>query len=104
MTYLYVQGKQLESAMAGSEPLLSRATDRAPNERSLTTLGSAYEQMRDYASAAEVFKRALALKPDNLQIKRALAQNLLWAEQYDAALKQFEELAQADPKDSQSHL
>jgi tetratricopeptide (TPR) repeat protein len=84
--------------------MLRRATDRTPNERSLTTLGAAYEQMRDFANAAEVFKRALALKPDNAQIKRALAQNLLYAEQYDAALQQFEELAQADPKDAQSQL
>ena len=84
--------------------MLRRATDRAPNERSLATLGAAYEQMRDYASAAEVFKRALALKSDNLQIKRALAQNLLYAERYDEALKQFEELAEADPKDAQAQL
>jgi tetratricopeptide (TPR) repeat protein len=84
--------------------MLRRATDRSPNERSLSTLGSAYEQMRDHQSAAEVFKRALALKSDNVQIKKALAQNLLWAEQYDEALKQYTELAEMDPKDGQAQL
>jgi tetratricopeptide (TPR) repeat protein len=84
--------------------MLRQATDKAPNERSLATLGAAYEQMRDHASAAEVFKRALALKPDSIAIKRALAQNLLYSEHYDEALKQYTELAEADPKDAQAPL
>ena len=84
--------------------MLRRVTDKAPNERSLATLGGAYEQMHDYGSAVEVFKRALELKPDSLQIKRALAQNLLYSDQYDEALKQYSELAEADPKDPQAPL
>src|SRR5260370_14548400 len=47
-----------------------------------TTLFRSYEQMRDFASAAEVFRQALALKPDNLQIKRALAQDLMWSDKF----------------------
>src|SRR5260370_35854089 len=69
-----------------------------------TTLFRSYEQMRDFASAAEVFRQALALKPDNLQIKRALAQDLMWSDKYDEALKLYTELAEADPKDAQSQL
>ena len=88
----------------GMIEMLKRATDKAPNERSLATLGSAYEQMRDFASAAEVFKRALELKPDSPQIKHGYAQNLLWSEQYDEALKQYSELEEADPKDAQAPL
>src|SRR5207247_8086897 len=74
------------------------------NEHSLATLGATYEQMRDFSSAAEVFSRALALKTDNTQIKRALAQNLLWSGKYDEALKLYTELAEAEPKDPQTHL
>jgi tetratricopeptide (TPR) repeat protein len=88
----------------GMIEMLRRATDKAPNERSLATLGNAYEQMRDFTSAAEVFKRALELKPDSPQIKHGYAQNLLWSEQYDEALKQYLELAEADPKDPQAPL
>ena len=83
---------------------LRQVTDHSPNERSLATLGAAYEEMRDYAAAAEVLKRALALKPENAQIKRALAQDLLLAEQYDEALKQYQELANEDAKDVQAQL
>jgi tetratricopeptide (TPR) repeat protein len=84
--------------------MLRRATDHSPNERSLAALGAAYEEMKDYAGAAEVFKRALAIKPDNAQLKHALAQDLLVSEQYDEALKQYIELAEADPKDLQALL
>jgi tetratricopeptide (TPR) repeat protein len=80
--------------------MLSRVSDKSPNV--LVSLGVAYEQMRDFASAADVFKRALELKPDNVQIKQALAQDLLYSEQYDEALKLYTELAEADPKDSRA--
>ena len=76
---------------------LNRVSDKSPNV--LVSLGVAYEQMRDFASAADVFKHALELKPDNIQIKQALAQDLLYSEQYDEALKLYLELAEADPKD-----
>jgi tetratricopeptide (TPR) repeat protein len=82
--------------------MLRRVSDKSPNV--LASLGIAYEQMRDFASAADVFKRALELKPDNMQIKHALAQDLLWSDQYDEALKQYTELAEADPKDAQAPL
>jgi tetratricopeptide (TPR) repeat protein len=80
--------------------MLSRVSDKSPNV--LVSMGVAYEQMRDFASAADVFKRALELKPDNVQIKQALAQDLLYSEQYDEALKLYTELAEADPKDSRA--
>ncbi len=84
--------------------MLRRVAEISPNLRSLTQLGAAYEQMRDYASATEVFKRALEQNPDNTQVKRALAQNLLYSDQVDASLKLYLELAEAEPKDAQIQL
>ena len=80
--------------------MLRRVTDKSPNV--LASLGVAYEQARDFASAADVFRRALELKPDNVQLKQALAQDLLWSEQYDEALKLYTELAETDPKDARA--
>jgi tetratricopeptide (TPR) repeat protein len=84
--------------------MLKRVTDRSPNERALATLGAAYEEMRDFAAAAEVFQRALAIKPDNIQLKRALAQNLMWSGQFDESLKLFTEIAAAEPRDAQTQI
>lgn len=84
--------------------LLRKVAEKSPSLRSLTTLASAYEQMRDYSLAAETLKRALKLSPNNAELKRALAQNLLLADQADAALALYNSLIQEDPKDVQSHL
>jgi tetratricopeptide (TPR) repeat protein len=83
---------------------LKRVTDKSPNARTLTTLGSAYEQMRDYPAAAEVFRKALTLAPDNVQVKRALAQNLLYSDKLDEALPLYKELAESEPKEAQHQL
>ncbi len=84
--------------------LLRRAADKNPNPRSLATLASAYEQMKDFPLAAETLKKAVDQDPDNVELKRALAQDLLFSEQYDPALEIYKQLAADDPKDSESEL
>ena len=54
--------------------------------------------MKDYASASETLRKALELQPDNAEIKRALAQNLLFADNYDEALKAYSEIVAEDPE------
>jgi tetratricopeptide (TPR) repeat protein len=84
--------------------LLEKASGRSPSLRTLTTLASNYEQMRDFQMAASTLKRALALSPGNPDLRRAYAQNLLFSDQYDEALAVYEELAADEPKDAQSWL
>lgn len=84
--------------------MLRRVTDRHPDARTLAALASSYEQMRDYASAAEIWRRALEMTPENSRLKRALAQNLLQSDHPDEALKLFNEIAKQEPKDAQVHL
>ena len=84
--------------------LLRRAAEKDPNPRSLTALAQAYEQMKDYALAAEALRRAVDQSGGNVELKHAYAEDLLRSDQTDAALKVFEELAAADPKDAQAEL
>jgi tetratricopeptide (TPR) repeat protein len=79
--------------------LLRKVADKNPSMRTLEALSSAYEQMREYGLAADVLKKALDLRPDSPEIKRALATNLLLADKADDALKLFKELVADDPKD-----
>lgn len=83
---------------------LRALTDRNPNPRTLAALASSYEQLHDYKSAAEVLKRAVEANPDNMRLVRALAQNLMFTEKYDEALKYFNQVAEDDPKDAQVQL
>ncbi len=84
--------------------MLKKVVDKAPTLRTLLALANAYEQMRDYASAAQVLKRANQLNNANPQIKRALAQNLLYSDQADEALELYRQLIADEPRDTQSHL
>ena len=44
-----------------------------------------------------MLKRALEMQPDNTRVKRALAQNLMYSENYDESLKLFTEVAAEEP-------
>lgn len=87
-----------------SSDLLKRLTDKNPSPRTLMALASQYEQMRSFDLAAETLSRALELQPENAEIKRAYAQNLLLSDKFDEALKIYTEIAKDDQKDWQSQL
>jgi tetratricopeptide (TPR) repeat protein len=55
--------------------------------------------MQEYAKAAEAFRRAGELDPDNIEIKKAEAQALFQAENFDESAKRYEEVVKAEPED-----
>jgi tetratricopeptide (TPR) repeat protein len=88
----------------GAIEMLRRASDKDPNLRSLSALAGFYHDMKDYASAADTWKRMLPLAPDNNKLKRALALDLLYSDQLDEALKIYKEIAAEDPRDADVQL
>jgi tetratricopeptide (TPR) repeat protein len=88
----------------GAIEMLKRASDKDPNLRSLSALAGFYHDMKDYASAAETWKRMLPLAPDNGKLKRQYALDLLFSDQVDEALKIYKEIAAEDPKDADVQL
>ncbi|MCW5982486.1 MAG: tetratricopeptide repeat protein [Bryobacteraceae bacterium] len=82
-----------------SAEMLRRVVAKHPSARTLTALGRTYEQQKEYAQAAEIFKQALGLSPDNSSLKYSLAENLLLSDQVDDAVKVYRELSQEDQKD-----
>lgn len=76
-----------------------RLAKQNPNPRTLRALATAHEQIRDYPGAAQALKQALELAPNDVEIKRDLAEDLLMAENFAEALSIYGELAAADPKD-----
>jgi tetratricopeptide (TPR) repeat protein len=89
---------------AQASDLLRQVAEKAPSLRTLTALAGQYEQMREYGLAAETLRRTLELSPGNIDVKKALAQNLLMADRFDEALKVYTEIAQEDERDFQAHL
>lgn len=84
--------------------MLKQAGDKNPSARTLAMLASYYEQSRDFNAAADAWKKALAILPDNDRIKRTLALDLLYADRLNEALPLYEELATANPSESSLHL
>lgn len=87
-----------------STELLERVARKSPSLRTLTTLASSYESMRDYKLAAETLRRAVEISPNNPDLKRFYAQDLMLSDQLDEAIKVYQEMIEDDPKDAQSLL
>ncbi|MFZ0392717.1 MAG: tetratricopeptide repeat protein [Terracidiphilus sp.] len=64
------------------------------------TLGATYDQLKRNKDAIAAYQRAADLEPDDVQTLTALGQAQMNDEQYDAALKTFRALAQADGEDA----
>jgi tetratricopeptide (TPR) repeat protein len=85
--------------------LLKKLAAKNPTPRSLQALAAAYEQMHEYALAAETLKRTLELSPQNAgELKRFMAADLRRAGQNQAALKVYEDLVTEEPNDAESYL
>jgi tetratricopeptide (TPR) repeat protein len=83
---------------------LKVVTDKNPNEHTLAALASAYEQMHDYKDAADALRRAVALSPDNPRLVRGLAEDLMYSDQPDEALKLYQQMAADEPRDPDPQL
>jgi len=81
-----------------------RLSEADPNPRTLRALAQAHEQMRDYNAAVEAMRRAAQMAPKDDDVQRELAEYLLLADKPDEALKLYEELAAAYPKDAHLEL
>jgi len=77
---------------------LKAVTDKAPSERTLAALAKAYEDVQDYKGAADALQRALAIAPDDARLMRELAEDLLFSDQVDEALKLYLQLAADEPR------
>ena len=68
------------------------------------TLGALYQQMKQPKDSIAAYTRASELEPGDLQTMDALAQALLNNEQLDDALKEFKQLAEADPENAEAQV
>jgi tetratricopeptide (TPR) repeat protein len=85
--------------------LLKTLADKNPTPRSLQALAVAYEQMREFDLAAQALRKQLELNPPNeREVQRNLAQDLVFAQKYEEALTVYNELVMDDPADALAYL
>jgi tetratricopeptide (TPR) repeat protein len=83
---------------------LKAAVDKNPNPRTLFALARAYEDLNDYKDAADALKRALELGADEDQVVPEYAKALMYSDQADEALKLYQQLAAANPRNPEYQL
>jgi tetratricopeptide (TPR) repeat protein len=103
LTGLAILYSELGDTQRAIEKLKS-VTDKNPSENTLIALASAYEQVKDFKSAAEVLNKALSAGGDSVRIRKMLAQDLYFSGQNDEALALYQQLAIEDPKDVSMRL
>ena len=94
---------QMGDSKRAAEKLKS-AAEKSPNARTLYALGRADEEIDDYKAAAEAFERALQLGADEDQVVPELAKSLMYSDQADEALKLYQQLATASPRNPEYQL
>jgi tetratricopeptide (TPR) repeat protein len=93
-----------EGDTAHALQVLSSVPDAGRSAKLYSALGSTYEQRKEYKNAIDAFKKAIQLDRDNLDAIRGLAENLMNDGQMDAALEQYQVIADANPEDAQTYL
>ncbi|MGH9638995.1 MAG: tetratricopeptide repeat protein, partial [Bryobacteraceae bacterium] len=83
--------------------ILEQLVKNNPSPRTLVLLATNYEQMQDYAKAADAYRKALQLDPSRVELKSGLAEDEARAGQFDAALKTYGELTKANPQDAEPY-
>ena len=84
--------------------MYTRVNSRNPTPRTLLELASAYEQVRDFANAATVYKKVVDLNPEEVDVLKRYAQALLFADKLDEARAVFESITAKKPDDVESFL
>jgi tetratricopeptide (TPR) repeat protein len=100
LAMLYADGGDAKRA----SELFDKLSKKDPNPRAFAMLAATYEQMHEYALAANAYKQALQLDPGRTEIKERLAQDLALSDQLDDALKLYQEVAAANPHDAEANL
>lgn len=84
--------------------MLTKVNSRNPTLRTLLELAGAYEQIRDFRNAADIYRRALEMRPGELDILKRYAQALLFSDQLEPARGVLEEITSKTPEDVEAHL
>jgi len=99
LAMVYADRGDLPNAIA----MLKQAIDKNPDPRMVVMLAEFYEQTKDFSSAADTMKQALALTNDN-RVRQQLAVDLYAAGRFDEAVAAFQELAADDPRNAKLQL
>lgn len=89
---------------AGVDVGLVQAISAEPSPRRLLEQGKALEQQKQFPKAIAVYRRYLAARPENDEVRAALAKLLSWQEQWDEASALYRDVLSRHPLDDESRV
>lgn len=89
---------------AGVDVGLVQANSAEPSPRRLLEQGKALEQQKQFPKAIAVYRRYLAVRPENDEVRASLAKLLSWQEQWDEASALYREVLSRHPLDDESRV
>lgn len=93
-----------EGDYAQTISLLTKVPDSDTDGPLLGMLAYAYSQTHKTDEAMATFEKAMAMDPDNQDIRRAYIETLMEAGKTDAARSELEKILKADPEDGRSYM
>ncbi len=84
--------------------VLSALPEQDQTAKTQYVLGASYDQEKDSKDAIAAYRRSLDLEPDNLDVERALAKDLLNDNQLNAAQDAYKDIAAGNPSDADAYL
>jgi tetratricopeptide (TPR) repeat protein len=84
--------------------VLKSLPDDDQTSRTEFQLGATWDQEKDTKDAIAAYRKALDLEPDNLDVERALAKDLMADNQMDSALTAWKDIAAGDPSDPEAEI
>lgn len=84
--------------------VLSSLPEQDQTAKTEYVLGASFDQEKNTKDAIAAYKKSLDLEPDNLDVERALAKDLLSDNQLSAAQTAYKDIAAGDPSDPEAYL
>ena len=84
--------------------VLKALPDDDQTSRTESQLGKTYDQQKDIKDAIASYRKALDLEPDDLDVERKLATDLMADNQNDQALQAWKDVSSGDPSDAEAQL
>jgi tetratricopeptide (TPR) repeat protein len=84
--------------------VLKALPDDDQTSRTESQLGKTYDQQKDTKDAIASYRKALDLEPDDLDVERKLATDLMADNQNEQALQAWKDVSSGDPSDAEAQL
>ena len=89
---------------AGADVVIVQANSAEPSPRRLLEQGKSLEQQKQFPEAIAVYRQYLAARPENDEVRAALAKLLSWQRQWDEAIALYRDVLSRHPLDDESRV